>query len=692
MELGLLVGANVNAGGECPTGTFLVAGSRNGVKDVGVFPPSALTPFVDKNGSSGPLVKGFGETASAVSLRAVPAPTQVSVARRTKAGQRMAYVRAVKLLAREHGLSEEKACQVEAETNAELYDLLKGKLNYFNFRTWKRKIGESTPGKLDFGNVHALIDDYRGGRQMDIERFALYREFVGGLLRMFAHKNKFDLAGAYRLCQFAARRDGRSPDDIPSIGQVAYYLEHRVPAVWLKCRREGEEYTQNRLLAHVTRNWSEVRMNQVWFGDNHTFDAMVRVPCAEAKSGWRALRPTAAAIMDGKSGRFIGLRVLGEEHVSNLSIQDATIDAIRFNDMRPALEFYFDNGKDYQKQGFTEPLVMPDGSEHCICRELGMSVRTALPYRARSKLIERAFVRFAKEFAKLWGSYRGSNTADRPEGAQYYEAHPELLPTVAEFEQMLRFWLDEIYHTTAGKKSRVSNGRTPDEMWGLRTPLREPLTLEQLWFAMLLPVPKPHMIYGGGVIRFGGEWLAVEAGQFTGRELWPLVGTKSMMLKIDRMTKETFGLVAFTVDGKLLCPLRRKGQAPALCQTDEDYETLQVLTREANAMRPWLRDLNVEFLGRKNMEPAQARLWLSQGAPEGVSTPVAALPPAEIASQPKPVAKSTPVSDAIRSAMAKAMFGPAAVGGDNPAATSDPTAGADVEAAQLKDALARLEM
>lgn len=622
-------------------------------------------------------------------------PAMAPAKSRGKAAQRMAFVRAVVLLAKDHGISEENAVLVEGETNADLYDLLAGKLSYHNFRGWKKKIGKTPSGKLDFANTQVLIDNYRGGRKMDIEQFPTYREFVNGLIRMYAHKNDFDLSIAYRLCVFAARRDGRSHDDIPTLGQVSYYLEKRVPKVWLLCRREGAEFTQNRLLAHVTRDWTDVPVNQVWFGDNHTFDALVRVPCADAKSGWRATRPSAAAIMDGKSGRFIGLRILGDEHVSNLSIQDAILDAIQFNGMTPSLEFYFDNGKDFQKLGFTTPIVMPDGSEHSICRELGIRVRTALPYRARSKLIERAFVRFSKEFSKLWGSYRGSNPQERPEGSKYYEDHPEILPTVEEFEQMLRFWMEEVYHKTAGKNSRVSEGRTPEEMWSLRTKLREALTPEQLWFAMLLPVPKSHTVYGGGVVRFGGEWLAVEGGRFSGRELWPLVASENkLLLKIDRLTKETFGLVAFTMDGKLLCPLRRKGMASALCNTDEDYDTLRVLTREANAMRPWLRDLSQEFLGRKNLEPAKARLWLAQAAPEG--TPKLQLTPKADSAEPArsspgrlpaAAAESAPISVEVKEAMEKVLFG-----SSEKTATVPDSAGAGIEADQLKDALAGMEL
>jgi hypothetical protein len=56
----------------------------------------------------------------------------------------------------------------------------------------------------------------------------------------------------------------------------------------------------------------------------------------------------------------------------------------------------------------------------CITGDLGMAIQFTEPYHGQSKNIERLFGFVSGEFDKTFDSYRGSNTAGRPDGTRVY--------------------------------------------------------------------------------------------------------------------------------------------------------------------------------------------------------------------------------------------------------------------------------
>jgi hypothetical protein len=561
-------------------------------------------------GARGDLV--HVEQAGVAVAPAAPGPVSIAADRparyRTRGEQRAAFVAAVVRLAREQSISEERAAQYESARTDRYPDLRK--LGYHSFRHWKRALVNDA-GQIEVAARKTnLVDRYPQRHRTAIETFPPYRRFVDRMVAMYAHTNQMALTSVHRLCAAAARHDGAVEDDIPSLAQVDYWLKTRVPQVWLRSRREGKKYTDDRLLDYISRDWSGVAPGECAFGDHHQVDAPVKV-WGDQKQAWRCVRPWVTTLMDARSLMFIGIRVLAGDAPSGLSIQDSLLDAIRCAGMEAPAEFYIDNGKDFCQAGFTEPVTMPDGSEHSIAAELNMRVRHALPRRARSKVIETMFGWFAREFSRLWPAYRGNSPTTRPETAAWYWEHPEECPSVEQFDGLLRWWLAEIYAKHAGERSKITGGRSPAELWAARQPRGTAFTPEQLWFAMLLPLARPATVAGGGVIRFGGADWQCPAG-----ELWPLVG-QQIMLKVDRYTRDEFGLVAFDFRGRMLCRLERKMAAPALCRTDADYELLASLTRKAGAMRPWLRALDAEYLGTARPArrvAAESRQWLLAAA------------------------------------------------------------------------------
>ena len=124
---------------------------------------------------------------------------------------------------------------------------------------------------------------------------------------------------------------------------------------------------------------------------------------------------------------------------------------------------YFDNGKDYCKQGFSTPLAIGE-HEHSIFRELGVTLTNATPFNARAKTVERFFRDMMKTFDKLFPDYLGSNPAERTDAASYFDDpdHVMELPTLEEFCRVFDLWLEKYLQTP--KSGQIHRGKSPAEI------------------------------------------------------------------------------------------------------------------------------------------------------------------------------------------------------------------------------------
>jgi hypothetical protein len=624
---------------------------------------------------------------------------------RTVAQLRLAFVLAVIRFAEEHKMTEREACEWVSATEAETYAALGG-VSYGTFNRLKKAM-RGTNGQVDPDKVERLIPQtHRCGRR-GAEAQAAFLPFLEAFLAKYQDEQCWAFDTLYKLLRRAKLKDGSHPETIPSEYQVTYWLKTKVPAAELERRRLGDHRTLS-MFGHVTRDWSNVKVNQVWIGDTHTCDAPCKVWDAQKdngpgkpQGGWRAVRPKIVCWMDGKSAQFVGMRVCVEEEPSRYAIEDAFLEGLCFTSGEPPVEIYIDNGKDYCAQGFADPVIMPDGTAHCIIDECGVRrVRHSNPYNARAKTIERAFVAFAKEFSKLWPGYRGSNTVERPESAQWWWDHPELLPDAEEYERILRAWIWEVRAYMVGEHSKVSEGKTPAEAWETRKPLGRTLSLEQVRFAMMRPLPRPYMVRNGGEIHCGrASW--VPETDVAGAPLYDLLGRADnrVMLKLDWATRDQFALVAFDFSGRMLCRLKPKTIAQALCEFPEDYAILAEAIRESKHARVYQRDAwKAQGLPARREPIAKARAQL-MGIPDEQTRrlPPPAMPSVPPAAVPVPTPKAREIDPDIRAAMEKIMFGhgeesvqEADVHVAEPAVTPDTGIADTAEATDIRTALANL--
>jgi len=502
-------------------------------------------------------------------------------------------------------ISQEKACQLVASAESERYPaLVKGKrggnsLTYNNFKRWFHKLGRIKGGDADWENLSALADQYIGnGRPAQIDTPAGQR-FLKIFACCYERDTQPSMADSYRMAKEIARRDGLHPELFPSYEQLRYHYEHKVDNNSVLMARKGREWAENHLGDYITRTWEAVPVGSVWIGDHHQMDFAIRYhdkDSGEAKAG----RPWLTVWMDARSLYVIGWIIRIDEHPDSRAIEDALLNGIRMNGNRPPSILYTDNGKDYLSKGFAEAFKTSDGHEHAIRLELGMRCIQALPFNARAKTVERFFKNVAGGISKDIASYLGNRPGNRPEGAMEKWKDPDSLMSLQEATLAFGWWLDNIWHSQGAEHSKITGGRTPQELWDSRKELRQSLSDEQLYFAMLKP-------FGERVVGRGGR-LSVERLEYQSETLWPLIG-KTVLVKVDRGSDSH--VWAYELDGKLICEVKQVVPLPAIGATPEQIS--EAMAKQRRLLKH-TRELHIERTGERKIAAPVSRLQIAQGA------------------------------------------------------------------------------
>ena len=271
-----------------------------------------------------------------------------------------------------------------------------GKQNGVSYQTLDR-----WASKYKKGGYYALVPNWNPGTQKKLIDKKIGKFIDNTYMKPFGPSKK----ETYELLidQFAGKRDR-----LPSYESVVNYINSK----WTKSQqvlvRNREEW--DRLYSpHVRRDWSKVKLNEVWFGDAKQID----VACLFRG---KAIFPWFTAFLDARSRKFVGY-VLTPIHDS-LAIAQAYAFGVSKHGVPKTI--YIDRGKPYKshliagtkvKKGETTMLF--DGIDQTnisgILRECGTEVFYAAPYNAREKIIEPAFKVFTYRMRGLPG-YRSHNT------------------------------------------------------------------------------------------------------------------------------------------------------------------------------------------------------------------------------------------------------------------------------------------
>jgi hypothetical protein len=502
------------------------------------------------------------ESAAVVREAANRPLVEMTAKQREVATQRLLFCRRVWSLVRT-GLRTEDACDAEA-LRTESYPLLikggrKGRssMTPTNYRVWIRHLGRGRGGVPRWDNLLALADRY--GK--NLRGLAGAPEFWAHFENVYLRESKLSISKSYALAckMLSSSAAGGHP---PTERQVRYWLATYKDQAAIMVARHGEVWAENHCAGYIRRDWSTVKANDLWIGDHHVFDCTVKV-WDDAKGQWRAVRPWLTAWLDAKSLSFVGVLIRAEDP-NHEAILIALVNGIMCAGGTPPGCLYTDNGKDFLKTGLGEPFS-PEGTEakHSVLGELGITTLRAIPYRARSKTIERMFKEVCDGFSRRWAQYLGNRPDARPEVAGFFHENPEHLPSLQQFCEAFMKWLDEEYHAKP-QDGKILQGKSPREAWADR-PEGRVLSKRDLWFASLVPYTKNCPKVGRGVA------VTVDGHEYRADALWNYFG-KKIMVKMDVVGSGP--PQAFDLDGRYICGLEPIIPIPALATSADDRKRL----------------------------------------------------------------------------------------------------------------------
>ena len=213
--------------------------------------------------------------------------------------------------------------------------------------------------------------------------------------------------------------------------------------------RYGEKPFDDLYMPKCRRDKPE-QVNAVWFGDHHIFDVFVDV------GNGKAARPWLTAWMDACSGCIVGwaisLNPNSDTIIESLALGIQKTKGSEFWGIPQWI--YIDNGKDYrckriEGDGGTdyEPgrINIDASGDNALLKTLGIGVTHAIPYRARSKTIERVFGLIEGQWIRGLPGYCGNGSDPKPENIMA-DIRGQKLRTLEEF---VAYWVNIVlpkYH------------------------------------------------------------------------------------------------------------------------------------------------------------------------------------------------------------------------------------------------------
>ncbi len=495
------------------------------------------------------LLAKFTNWMPARSAAATPQPlipvAELPAKERQIALERERFIAAVDNLA-QRGVTKQEACTLVALNHRAEYPSLltsgrggKSQLTYDNYRNWVIK--RRTAGSL--ANSYARGERPQKGDQL----------FWKTLWALYLNINRLPLAEAYRLAVQKTMHIIPGAE-IPCLAQARYALT-KIDKVAVVYARFGETAARNKFVDFIRRDWTDIAPGECVIGDSRTFDTRVRV-WDDVANRWIAVRPTIAALLDARSWYLASYWITTEPVCADTLIDTLALYLVNTAGQPPAYA-YFDNGKDYTAQGFSTPYTV-DGHAHSIFAELGISCINSLPYNGRAKTVESFFKNMMLRFDKTMPDYLGSRPGERTPNADYFDRHPEELPSLEQFCQLFAAWLDKEHRRP--KSGTIHAGKSPAEIWESR-PARRAFTPEELRFAMLKPVAVRKVDRGPSV-----QWNRTVYYS----DLLP--AGQSVLVKLDR--NDDSHVFCFTSDGRLICEARTRDRIKALALDDAEARKL----------------------------------------------------------------------------------------------------------------------
>ncbi len=312
------------------------------------------------------------------------------------------------------------------------------------------------------GGYTALAPSYGKTRG----RSSIDKQTLNAVLQLYLTQNKLQL----RYCVALVEQARGAP--------ISYYAVRRavqqLPVSVVDKYRKGEKYFNDHHVVHAHRDYRTLRVMQWICIDHHLLDIIVR-----NDAGTKMRRVWLTCAQDLRSRYIVAWRIVDQPN--EITIAECLYDIATKHG--GAEHYYIDNGKDFtstlltgsEKKRYKHKLtkLCYTHSERRneitgIYASLGSRVVFATPYHPESKPIERFFKEVNNKFSRLFPSYAGSNTADRPERVkELWKQHKHniaQLPTIEAVERTFHAWL-EAWHSTHQHSGQGMDGRTPHHVF-----------------------------------------------------------------------------------------------------------------------------------------------------------------------------------------------------------------------------------
>ncbi|MDR1629877.1 MAG: Mu transposase C-terminal domain-containing protein [Oscillospiraceae bacterium] len=233
-------------------------------------------------------------------------------------------------------------------------------------------------------------------------------------LSFYLDEAQHPIARCYEYTQMYVRAEmpelaGR----LPSYHSFYRRIQKDIPEAVEVLGRQGEKAFRDRCAPYIRRVYDDMRSNEWWIADNHTFDVTTL-----DKNG-KQHRLYLTAFFDARSGIFTGC------HVTDTPSSQATLIALRKGILKYGIpdNIYVDNGREFltfDVGGLGHRKKKPkDGKERFepppILKRLDINMTNAIVRNAKAKIIERRFRDIKDHLSRLFETYTGGSVAEKPE-------------------------------------------------------------------------------------------------------------------------------------------------------------------------------------------------------------------------------------------------------------------------------------
>lgn len=228
----------------------------------------------------------------------------------------------------------------------------------------------------------------------------------------------------------------------------------RIPKRATILYRIGTQAYKN-TLPHVTRDYTTIDSNDIWFSDEHTLDVFTK-----NKTG-KPTRYYLTLWFDARSRMPLDYSI-SDRPGNTDTVKESLYGSILYTGC-VGKALYVDNGMMYKsKDGLNRDYPQS------LVNRLGINVIYAQPYNAQAKTIERFFGTLASRFSRLWKTYTGPDAVRKPEYLQrpvndpkkYLQIHA---PSEEMFLEAFADYIEEYRNTS--HTGQGMDGRTPHEVY-----------------------------------------------------------------------------------------------------------------------------------------------------------------------------------------------------------------------------------